>query len=121
MLSFSHLALYLSVLNLGLLSITTYQSGWIQEHIWSDINFFQFIAGIGVVVILGLVLVSRLHVPAFMASWNKQFWENQNPMRKFMEEKDAKDDERLKRMEETLDRLALEYHLRHTRGRLRDT
>ena len=61
--------------------------------------FWQFALGVVVVILCLLVAVWTIGMPSIFISWNRQWWEHQNPARKELEEINKK-----------LDRLLNEKH-----------
>jgi hypothetical protein len=79
------IGIYVSFINLVLLMITSYNTGWVQEHLL-NINFAQFVAIIAGLLILALVFEFKVDMPNYFSFWNKQFWAHNNPMRQQMEQ-----------------------------------
>lgn len=77
--------MYVSFMNLFMLAITTYNTGWVQEYI-IDVNFAQFMLIIIGIIGLLLIMVTKIDIPSYFGFWNSQFWSHQNPLRKEIEE-----------------------------------
>jgi len=86
--------IYFTALNLVMISVTLWTTGWIQKNI-IPLQFWQFIV-ILAGVIFGLMLLAwRIDMPSYFAAWNDQFYRHKNPLKD-----DIKDIiERLKRLE----------------------
>jgi hypothetical protein len=69
--SISQIGIYVGFLNLLMLSITTYNTGWIQKYIF-NVNFIQFISIVCGLILLALVLAFKLDMPSYFGFWKKQ-------------------------------------------------
>jgi len=69
--SISQIGIYVSFLNLLMLSITTYNTGWIQKYVL-NVNFAQFISIVCGLILLALVLAFKLDMPSYFGFWKKQ-------------------------------------------------
>lgn len=75
---------YVTFINMAMLSVTVYSTGWIQEHI-VNLNYLQFVGGLAVVVLLLLLFAYKVDMPSYYACWNDQMWRHDNPMRREIE------------------------------------
>jgi uncharacterized membrane protein YcjF (UPF0283 family) len=69
--SIGQIGIYISFVNLFLLSITAYNTGWIQEH-FVRLNFIEFIGIVIAVVILAMVLSYKVDMPSYFGFWKQQ-------------------------------------------------
>jgi len=69
--SISQIGIYIGFLNLLMLSITTYNTGWIQKHVF-NVNFIQFMSIVCGLVLLALVLAFKFDMPSYFGFWKKQ-------------------------------------------------
>ena len=82
--SISQIGFYITFVNLFLLCITAYDTGFIQEHVL-DVNFIQFMIIIVVILLVALISVYKVDTPSYFGFLNKQYWENYNPQRAYLE------------------------------------
>lgn len=78
------MGIYITMLNVVLLSITAYSSDWVQEFIVKryGINLLMFEGVIFGLILVMLVFTWKVDMPSFFKSWNNQFWTHDNPLRK---------------------------------------
>lgn len=89
-----HTNIYIQFMILGFSAVSAY--GWISAslHQWGiNMPFWLF----AILVILGIVLMSlfawSLTIPSTFATWNYQWWNNENPLRKKLEKRDKEIDQ----------------------------
>lgn len=81
LLTFNHMGIMITLVNLCLLIITAYNTNWFQKH-GLNVNIVGFAGIIIGILIVGMVAVKKINIPSFFVSWNEQFWGNKNPMKK---------------------------------------
>lgn len=69
--SIGQIGIYISFVNLFLLSITAYNTGWIQEHL-VKLNFLEFIGIVIGIVFCAMVLSYKVDMPSYFGFWKKQ-------------------------------------------------
>jgi hypothetical protein len=69
--SIGQIGIYISFVNLFLLSITAYNTGWIQEH-FVKLNFIEFIGIVIAFVILAMVISYKVDMPSYFGFWKQQ-------------------------------------------------
>jgi hypothetical protein len=82
--SMGQIGIYVSFINLILLMITSYNTGWIQKYA-INLNFLQFASIIAGVILTALIFEFKVDMPNYFGFWNQQFWRHDNPMRLNME------------------------------------
>jgi uncharacterized membrane protein YhaH (DUF805 family) len=68
--SIGQIGIYISFINLFLLSITAYNTGWIQQFV--SINFITFILVVAGIIVLLMLSVYRLDMPSYFGFWKQQ-------------------------------------------------
>jgi hypothetical protein len=69
--SIGQIGIYISFVNLFLLSITAYNTGWIQEHL-IQLNFIEFIGIVVGVVICAMIIAFKVDMPSYFGFWKQQ-------------------------------------------------
>jgi len=77
---------------------------WMQVHGLPLPAWFPF-AGAAVAIAVALLLTHKVGVPSAFAFWNQQWWLHNNFLRKYLEEREEKLDNRLSSIEEQLKRI----------------
>jgi hypothetical protein len=83
--SMGQIGIYVSFINLILLMITSYNTGWIQKYA-IGLNFMQFAGIIAGIILVALIFEFKVDMPNYFSFWNQQNWRHDNPMRISMEE-----------------------------------
>jgi len=91
------IGIYLAALNMGMISLTLWQTGWIQQNFF-PLAFWQFVLILLSIISLMMLLAWKVDMPSYFASWNLQFYKHRNPLRRDIEEILT----RLKRLEKHL-------------------
>ncbi len=68
--SIGQIGIYISFINLFLISITAYNTGWIQQFI--DINFITFMLIVVGIIVLLMLSVYRHDMPSYFGFWKQQ-------------------------------------------------
>jgi len=68
--SIGQIGIYVGFLNLFLLSITTYNTGWVQQ--WVNVSFLGFLAIVVGLVGVALLAAYKLDMPSYFGFWKKQ-------------------------------------------------
>lgn len=82
------MGIYITMLNVVLLSITAYSSDWVQDFIVKrfGLNLLTFELIIFGIIICMLIFTWKIDMPSFFKSWNNQFWMHDNPVKKELNE-----------------------------------
>ena len=68
--SIGQIGIYISFINLFLLSITAYNTGWIQQFV--KLNFITFILIVAGIIVLLMLSVYRNDMPSYFGFWRQQ-------------------------------------------------
>lgn len=98
--SISQIGIYIGFVNLFLLSITTYNTGWVQEHI-ANVNFFGFMGIVALLVLVALLMAYKLDMPSYFGFWKKQV--GLDVLEKQIKDIQATQDKILKMLEDKVD------------------
>jgi len=100
-------SIYITMFNLLLLSITAYDTAWLQKHLIRPLglNFIIYESVIVAFLLLFLLLVWKVDMPGFYKSWNNQWWVHDNPMREFLERTEKVNTQRLDAIDANIEAL----------------
>lgn len=80
---FGHAMFYVSVINMGLLVATAYNTtirDWALEYFGINLSLWVFILALVVIVAIGFVIEYMISVPALIAISNEQIYAHQSPI-----------------------------------------
>jgi hypothetical protein len=100
--SMGQIGIYVSFINLILLIITSYNTGWVQRY-FVGLNFFQFTGIIIGLILMALLFEFKVDMPNYFGFWNQQFWRHDNPLRQNLEAMNRKIDELKEEIEKLKD------------------
>lgn len=84
-LGIGQIGIYLAALNMVMISLTLWQTGWIQQN-FLPLEFWQFALILVSIVFLMLLLAWKIDMPSYFAAWNDQFYKHHNPLRDDIQE-----------------------------------
>ncbi len=86
-----HTNIYIQVFILAFSGTAAYGVISGQLHEWGyTLPFWQFVVAVGSILFILALLEWKLSLPSAFISWNLQWWEHRNPLRKEIEEINTK-------------------------------